>query len=378
MNEAITVARRRRRRIIIPIIVGISLFILQLSGQYSAGFAYGLLFVSVVLLIAGLVALTLLVFTRVGDARSLSATMRWLCNAAWWTYVLAVFDLSGYFIAQALIGQVELQWIFFGPAALVSIVLFDIGMYQVIFSKNQMTWERYRQHIRREDAEPEAMRDTFIADVVFHTNLMSVSGLRWLRHTLMFWGFGLLFAVEVAAVFVREGIPAFGWTDIWEILDHPVRLAFDFAFEFFGFMVLIGCLLAFIWRIKASNTDESKYADTPSAVFLFLVVLSGFLLEGGRLAMDGLPAGSGFSFVGWNFASMSPGESGFLASAYTPLWYFHVFASLGFIVYVPAHRLAHSCATPVGRMMNSQKKILARKREHSLRGLMSGTRDPMK
>lgn len=378
MNEAIKVARRRRRRIILPIIVGITLFIIQLSGQYSAGLAYGLLFVSVVLLIAGMVALALLIFTRVGDAKSLGATMRWLFTVAGWAYVIGVFDLSGHFIAQALIGQVELQWIFFGPAALVSIVLFDIGMYQVIYSKNQPTWERYRQHIRREDAEPAAMRDTFITDVAFHTNLLSVSGLRWLRHTLMFWGFALLFAVEVVAVFVREGIPAFGWTDIWEILDHPVRLAFDFAFEFFGFMVLTGCLLAFVWRIKASNTDESKYADTPSAVFLFLVVLSGFLLEGGRLAMDGLPAGSGFSFVGWIFASMSPGESGFLASAYTPFWYFHVFASLGFIVYVPAHRLAHSCATPIGRMMNSQRKILARKREHSLRGLMSGTRGPMK
>ncbi len=378
MNEAITVVRRRRRRIILPLIVGIILFIFQLSGQYSAGLAYGLLFVSVILLVAGMATLTLLVFTRVGDAKSLSATMRWLFTVAGWGYVIGVFDLSGHFIAQALSGQVELKWIFFGPAALVSIILFDIGMYQVIYSKNQPTWERYRQHIRREDAEPAAMRDTFITDVAFHTNLMSVSGLRWLRHTLMFWGFALLFAVEVAAVFVREGFPAFGWTDIWEVLDHPVRLAFDFAFEFFGFMVLAGCLLAFIWRIKASNTDESKYADTPSAVFLFLVVLSGFLLEGGRLAMDGLPAGSGFSFVGWIFASMSPSESGFLASAYTPLWYLHVFGSLGFIVYVPAHRLAHSCATPVGRMMNSQKKILARKREHSLRGLMSGTRNPMK
>ncbi len=378
MNEAITIARRRRRRIILPIIFGIILFSFQLSGQYSAGLAYGLLFVSVVLLIAGMAALTLLIFTRVGDAKSLSATMGWLFTVAGWAYVIGVFDLSGHFIAQALIGQVELQWIFFGPAALVSIVLFDIGMYQVIYSRNQPTWERYRQHIRREDAEPAAMRNTFITDVAFHTNLLSISGLRWLRHTLMFWGFALLFAVEVIAVFVREGIPAFGWTDIWEILDHPVRLAFDFAFEFFGFMVLIGCLLAFVWRIKASNTDESKYADTPSAVFLFLVVLSGFLLEGGRLAMDGLPAGSGFSFVGWIFASMSPGESGFLASAYTPFWYFHVFGSLGFIVYVPAHRLAHSCATPIGRMMNSQKKILARKRDQSLRGLMSGTRGSMK
>ena len=248
MNELHRGVRRRRRRIVLPIVVGIVLFVIQLSGQYSAALAYGLLFVSVALLSAGLFALALLLFSRVGETKSLSATMRWLFIAAGWAYVIGVMDLSGHFIALALAGQLELQWIFFGPAAILSIALFDIGIYQAIYAKNRPTWDRYRQHIRREDAEPLAMRKIFLADVALHTSLLSISGLRWLRHTLMFWGFALLFAVEVIAVFVREGIPAFGWTDIWEIPGHPIRLAFDFAFEFFGAMVLIGCLLAFLWR----------------------------------------------------------------------------------------------------------------------------------
>ncbi len=378
MNESVTGLRRARRRIVLPAIVGIGLFVIQLAGNSGAGLAYGLLLVSVVLLLSGLFVLALLVFTSKGRTASLSGTLRWLFVLGGWAYLIGVLDLSGYFIAQALAGTVDLNWIFFGPAALLSLVLFDIGMYQVIYAKNRPSWDRYRRHIQREYAQPEAMRKIFLADVVFHTTLFSVSSLRWLRHTLIFWGFILLFAVEVAAVFIREGLPAFGLFDIWEVTDHPVRLAFDFAFDFFGFMVLAGCLLAFLWRIKASNTAEVKYSDTPSAVFLFLVVLSGFLLEGGRLAMDGVPAGSGFSFVGWIFASMSPGASGLLASGYTPLWYFHVFGSLGFIIYIPAHRLAHSCATPVGRLMNSQKKILARKKAAALSGLMPRTGDQIR
>ena len=372
MNESIARVRRRRRRILLPIIAGIVLFVIQLSGNYSAGLGYGLLLVSVVFLLAGTVALAILVFSSYGQGNFLAGSMRWLFVIGGWAYVIGVFDLSGYYSAQALAGQVELKWILFGPTALMTLVLLDIGLYHLVYAKNRPAWRRYRDAIQREYAEPDAMRKTFLADVIFHTSLLSVSGFRWLRHTLMFWGFALMFAVEIVAVFVREGFPAFGWVDIWEIAEHPVRLGFDFAFDFFGLMVLAGCLLSFIWRIKASNTDEAKYADTPSAVFLFLVVLTGFLLEGGRLALEGIPAGSGYSFVGWVFAQMSAEKSGLLASAYLPLWYFHVFGSLAFIIYVPAYRLAHSCATPIGRLMNSQKKLLARKKENSLRGLMPG------
>lgn len=373
MNETFARARRRRRRIFLPIVAGVVLFAVQLSGQYSAALGYGLLLVSVALLCAGAAALAVLVFSSYGQARLLAGTMRWLFLAGGWAYLIGVFDLSGYYSAQALAGQMELKWILFGPVALLTLVLFDLGVYHLVYAKNRPAWQRYRGTIQRKFAEPQAMRKTFVADVVFHTSLLSVSGFRWLRHTLIFWGFALMFAVEIFAVFVREGFPAFGFVDIWEIAEHPVRLAFDFAFDFFGFMVLVGCVLSFIWRIKASSTDEAKYADTPSAVFLFLVVLTGFLLEGGRLALAGMPAGAGYSFVGWVFAQMSPDTSGLLASAHLPLWYFHVFGSLAFIIYVPVYRLAHSCATPVGRLMNSQKKLLARKKERSLRGLMSGS-----
>ena len=61
------------------------------------------------------------------------------------------------------------------------------------------------------------MRRTLVEDVILHRTLRSVSGFRWLKHTLIFWGFALMFAAELLAVFVREGFPAFGWSDIWEI-----------------------------------------------------------------------------------------------------------------------------------------------------------------
>jgi len=56
--------------------------------------------------------------------------------------------------------------------------------------------------------------------------------------------------------------------------------------------------------------------------------------------------------------------------AFKALWYIHVLGSCAFIAYVPVKRLVHSCATPVGRLMNSQKGLLAAKRQSTLAGLM--------
>ena len=76
------------------------------------------------------------------------------------------------------------------------------------------------------------MRQTLVDDVVLHKALFSVSGFRWFKHTLIFWGFALMFAAEFIAVFLREGLPAFGMHDIWPESANPIRLAFDFVFDF--------------------------------------------------------------------------------------------------------------------------------------------------
>ena len=124
-----------------------------------------------------------------------------------------------------------------------------------------------------------------------------------------------------------------------------MRLAFDFVYDFTGLMVLVGCALAIVWRIAVHGTEEQKFTDTPTAVFLFLVVLTGFVVEGMRLAsMPG--AGDEVSFVGNVFAGVVPASAPGSAS-YEALWLVHVLGSCAFIAYVPVRRLVHSCATPM-------------------------------
>ncbi len=358
-------------RVLRPAAGAAAWLLLGVTGVVGAGWGYGLFFASLLLLSGAVVAFALLVLTRAFDSARLRGSAAWLGLLGVWAYVWAVGALSGHYLLETIEGRMELRWVLFGPAVLAALVVLDIGLYRALVGRNLPAWNRYRSVIRRERADPRAMRRTLVDDVLLHRTLLSVSGFRWLRHTLIFWGFGLMLATELLAVFVREGFPAFGWPDLWEVASHPVRLAFDFAYDFTGLMVLVGCALAIGWRIAVEGTQERKYADTPTAVFLFLVSFSGFVVEGMRLAA--LPeALHGVSFVGRVFALAMPGGGalGPGSTAYEALWLAHVLGSCAFIAYVPARRLVHSCATPMGRLMHSQRELLAAKRHAVLTGLM--------
>ena len=356
-------------RILRPIAGAAAWLLLGVTGIVGAGWGYGLFFASLLLLAGAAAALALLAFTRAFDTERLRGSAAWLGLGGAWLYVWAVGALSGHYILETCEGRMELRWILFGPAALAALIVLDVGLYRMLVGRNLPTWNRYRSIIRRELANPQAMRRTLVDDVILHRSLRSVSGFRWLKHTLIFWGFALMFATELLAVFVREGFPAFGWPDIWEVASHPVRLAFDFVYDFTGLMVLVGCALAIGWRIAVQGTEEQKYTDTPTAVFLFLVVLSGFVVEGMRLAAVPWDL-HGVSFVGSVFALVTPSAAGPGSTAYEVLWLAHVLGSCAFIAYVPAKRLVHSCATPMGRLMHSQRELLAAKRQAVLTGLM--------
>jgi hypothetical protein len=283
-----------------------------------------------------------------------------------WAYVFAVASFIGYYVYEAATGNVPLKYILFGPAILAAIVILDVGIYRIIVQRNLPTFRRFGDLWNRDSLDQDALARTLADEVVLHRTLLTVSPFRWVRHQLIFWGFGLMFLVEIVAVAFREALPAFGWTDIWHVPEHPVRLAFDLAYDLTGLMLLVGCLLALAFRVMVNGKAEQKFTDTPTTVFLLIVTVSGFMLEGARLGLE--PAGSATawaSFVGLVFIPISPTDE----RAIEALWIFHALAVCGFIAYIPLKRMIHSCATPVGRLANSQKSLLADKKAKVIAGL---------
>ncbi|MFQ5995812.1 MAG: respiratory nitrate reductase subunit gamma [Acidiferrobacterales bacterium] len=360
-----------RPSILGPTVPGVVLLLVGIFGGLNAAWGYGLFLVSGLLLLASLLFFCVFVFSRRFDSNSLKWSFTWLFILGAWCYVYSICALGGYFIYETLQGRMEFKWILFGPVALAALVILDVGIYRIVVGKNLPTYQRYRQFVSREQSDPTAMRRTLVDDVIVQKALLSVSGVRWLRHTLIFWGFILMFLTEMLAVFFREAVPAFGFADIWEMPGHSLRLAFNFAFDFFGLMVLIGSVMALVWRAAVNGTEEQKYSDTPTVLFLFFVVLSGFLVEAIRIAASPYDPSVNSEFVGYAMALVLPSSQTFFAATYEPLWLIHVLGSCLFIAYVPVKRLIHSCATPMGRLMNSQKALLAAKKHGVISGLMT-------
>lgn len=342
-----------------------------LAGRLNEGVGYGLFLVSALLLAAGLALAAFFVFSRKFDGQALKQNGAWLLILGGWFYVFGICALGGFYGLEAFRGEMEIRWIVFGPVALASLVILDVGLYRAVVKRNLPTWRRFGRFLSRQQGDPAAMRRALVDEVILHRSLKRVNGFRWFKHTLIYWGFALLFLTECLAVLVRDMLPAWGYPQGWEE-GSVVRLAFDFSFEVFGLMVLAGCVLALVWRLVVNGAEERKYTDTPAALFLFVVVLSGFLVEGLRFAAAPPEPYWAVSFAGYFL-------SGFLDRAlyevlYQPLWYLHVIGSCLFIAYVPVKRMVHSCATPLGRLANSQKGLLEAKRRGVLGGLQPGRR----
>ncbi len=366
----------KKRSLALPALVGSAagLLLAGLFGLLTVAWGYAFFTAAVLLLAGGATFFAILALTRFGNTGFLEHGAGWLLGLGGACYVLALSSFAGFFTSETLHGRMEMRWIVFGPIVLASLIVLDKGVYRKLVGNNLPTWRRYRRYISREQSEPEAMRRTLVDDVVVHRNLFAVSKLRWLRHTLIYWGFAAMVLLELFAVFLREGLPAFGFRDVWREPGNPLRLLFDFAFDFTGLMVLVGCLLALAWRIRVNNRPERKYSDTPTTVFLLLVIASGFVVEGLRLEMSPGEPYQAASFVGVIFGHALRRVSFVQPSWYEPLWLGHVIAACGFIAYIPVKRLIHTCATPMGRLMNSQKALLAARKKGVLGGMLLNRR----
>ncbi len=379
METASASSANKLTRIGWPLAVALVALILLgsgIAGRLSAAPGYALFAAAAVLLAAGTSVFAVFALTRRGDTLALRRAFTFLLYAGAAVYILCVFALAGHYVHETLQGRMEWRWMVFGPTVLGALIVLDYGLYRKLVRNNLPTWRRYRRYVSREQSDPGAMRRVLVDEVILQRSLFRASRIRWLRHALIFWGFIVMFAAELVAVVIRDGFPAFGWRDIWREPGHPVTLAFGFVFDFTGVMIVAGCLLALGWRVAVNATPERRYSDTPTTVFLLFVVLTGFVVEGLRIMPTlGDPVYRA-EFAGLATAHLLAGAGVGGVSTYEPWWYIHVIAACVFIGYVPVMRLIHSCATPLGRLANSQTEMLEAKKMGVLRGMLrpTGTR----
>jgi Fe-S oxidoreductase len=162
-----------------------------------------------------------------------------------------------------------------------------------------------------------------------------------LFHTGLYAGFVILF-IATTVVAIHEDSKYVG-------LDLPIMQgSFYLIFQslivdLFGLWVLFAVGLAG-WRRWSKKPRLLVYTDEATwiLVAIFVVIFTGFLVEGWRIAVTDDPWGR-WSPVGYAFALVSDAvmNDGAMTAIHRGSWWFHLLVAFGFIAWAPYTKMAH-------------------------------------
>lgn len=191
----------------------------------------------------------------------------------------------------------------------------------------------------------------FIDNSLLHLRILreTVPGV---MHLLLFSAFAVC-ALGTLSVAVTEdlNIPLFyGW----------YYLILSLAMDILGFAALIGIAIAF-WRRYMTTTPglDNQLTDLVSLGLLKAIFVTGFLLEGLRIALLGDPWFM-WNPVGWLVSLPFAGlDKALLKTLHVTTWWIHLFFSFGFIAYIPYSKFFHIITGPFNQILAKDKACTA-------------------
>lgn len=183
-------------------------------------------------------------------------------------------------------------------------------------------------------------------DVFLQRRLYRESPLRWTVHALIFFPFLFRFVWGLLGLTGSLLSPAQEWP--WLLLDKNWGIG-AFLFDLSGLALLMGLLLAAVlWRREKSAAANAPRHDWPALYLLLGITLTGFVLEGMRIALTGMPEGSGYAFAGHVLAlGLAPLGQATLARIYGWGWYVHAVLTALTVAYIPFSQLRHMFTAPL-------------------------------
>ncbi|MDA8132108.1 MAG: heterodisulfide reductase-related iron-sulfur binding cluster [Elusimicrobia bacterium] len=169
-----------------------------------------------------------------------------------------------------------------------------------------------------------------------------------LFHAGFFWGF-LLLTAGTTLIMAQEDFTArlFGL----RFLQGDFYRGFSFVLDIAGLAAIVALLVFFVRRFLYRPKGLDTAADDCLAhALLFFILVTGFVIEGARMAVTELHANpelARFSPVGLLVAGLLPGDPSALEGLHKTLWWTHMFAAFGFIAMIPFSKLRHLFLIPV-------------------------------
>jgi quinone-modifying oxidoreductase subunit QmoC len=145
-------------------------------------------------------------------------------------------------------------------------------------------------------------------------------------HLMAFYGFLALFVVTVWAVVDLYVMPLLGVEPMYPFdLTHPMKILANVG----GILLIVGGGRAILnrWRAPQDGNHRSTSFDWIFVWLLFLVGITGFVVEVFRFVAEGAAGGEAYA-------------SGFAVPAYT-IYFLHLVLVFGLLVYLPYSKFAH-------------------------------------
>ncbi len=208
------------------------------------------------------------------------------------------------------------------PIAIISIAIMALGIYARV--------NRWRAGRPSEKPSEISLR-------IWRTLVNALGQARILRegyagvmHLLIFWGFVVLF-IGTLLVMVHEDFHI-------RVLQGNFYLGYKLALNIFGLGAIVGILMAAFRRyvIKARRLDSDR-AFAIAIAFIFVILVTGFLVEGFRIAATELtqhPDWAPWSLGGYGVALIVRGiGEPTLLTLHAATWWFHMITAFTFIAF---------------------------------------------
>lgn len=169
-----------------------------------------------------------------------------------------------------------------------------------------------------------------------------------LMHLGIFWGFVIaIIGTTVVALHADFNLPLF-YGNFYLVLSLLLDLG--------GLTAIIGIVMAIVRRyiLKPVRLDN-KPDDIFSLILVLVILVTGFLLEGLRIAGTGDPW-AGWSPVGLAVSLLFAGlSSDSIIKIFQALWWGHAALAFVFIAYLPYGKLFHIIVGPINQFLRNLK-----------------------
>jgi nitrate reductase gamma subunit len=253
----------------------------------------------------------------------------------------------------------EAQWSLY-VFTVITMVIFFIGVYANIY----LMWKGKAKSLTYKFSLDPMIKALFV-NVLLQGKLLKQSLLRWFMHISIFWGFmGLLAHTTLLAYLAHFVTEDSALAHVFLDVNGKGRLFLDVWGDFWGTLLLVGCLIAIFRRyiFKAQQLD-TILADTVAIFLLFSVAATGFFCEAVRFLPLPPSPDFNYSFLGYGLTKilrLMP-QSTIKYLKYTEQVRNHLAVGLFLILYIPFSKMWHIFVSPIEVLLDESEEHARRK-----------------